>query len=349
MDANQVKQALTNNDLLNLLIDLGGDPQQKGSDIYCRTICHNPAHEGKHKLVYYEDSKIFHCYSGDCGNVDIYGLIGKIMDLDFFNAFKYICLKFGYSYNGTFNETNAIESSFFSKFKNILSKTELNELNQQILNSYETLFHESWIDDGITKESMLKYNIRFSILNNQIIIPHYNVKDDLIGVRARNLNKEFIDRGMKYLPVFWKGKILKHPLGASLYGININKKQIQNHKKAVIFESEKGVLQLDSIMPDFSVGVSICGSSFSYEQLDILKDLGVEEVIIALDKEYTEIGTQEEKFYAQKIQNTFVDKLLPYFRVSIIWDQSNLLGEKQSPTDRGPKVFQQLMNNRIYM
>jgi hypothetical protein len=75
--------------------------------------------------------------------------------------------------------------------------------------------------------------------------------------------------------------------------------------------------------------------------------LDIDEVIIAMDKEFSEIGSQEEKFYAEKIKNVFIDKLKPYFRISVIWDLNNLLDEKDSPTDKGKEVFKSLFENRI--
>jgi len=194
---------------------------------------------------------------------------------------------------------------------------------------------------------MKKFGIKYSILSNQIIIPHHDIDGNLIGVRARNLNEELVDDGKKYMPVYYKNEVLKHPTGAALYGLNLTRKDIERYKTIILFESEKSVLQLDTMLPDMSIGVCISGSSLTYHQLDILKKLDIEEVVVALDKEFTEIGSQEEKFYAEKVKNVFLDKLTPYYRVSVIWDTDNLLGEKESPTDRGLDTFKKLFENRL--
>lgn len=349
MDANQVKQELTENDLLTLLTEFGAEPQEHGSSYFCRTICHNPAHTGKHKLIYYKESRMFRCYSDNCGSMDIYGLVGRIMDMDFFNSFKYICMKFGFSYGGDYVPGETIDTSFFNKFKKRNPKTEMKALDGKILNSYHELYHKSWVDDGISTKSMKKFGIRFSIMDNQIIIPHYDIDGNLIGVRARNLNKEVVDLGMKYIPVYWKRNVLKHPTGAALYGLNVTKPNIEKYKTIILFEAEKSVLMLDTMMPDFSIGVCISGSSLSNEQLDIIKKLDVNEVVIAMDKEFVEVGSPEEKFYAEKIKAGFIDKLSPYFRISVIWDTKSLTDEKSSPTDHGAETFKILFENRIYI
>ena len=63
----------------------------------------------------------------------------------------------------------------------------------------------------------------FHVLDNQIVIPHYDLDDNLIGVRARNMDKDLVEKGMKYFPVRYKRDILRHPTGAVLYGLNFNR------------------------------------------------------------------------------------------------------------------------------
>ena len=133
---------------------------------------------------------------------------------------------------------------------------------------------------------MMKYNIRYSIVDNQIIIPHYDEYGNLIGVRGRNLNKDKVDEGKKYMPIFYEGKVLKHLTGANLYGLDKNKEMIEKHKTMILFESEKSVLQLDSMMPDHSIGVCVSGSSLTQYQLELIKKLSIDEVIIGVDKEF---------------------------------------------------------------
>lgn len=294
------------------------------------------------------DSKKFYCYT-ECGSMTIFDLISKITGLEFYEAFKYVCSKFGISYK-EFDTTSIhekVDISFFEKFKQKEEKIDLPILDKRILNSYYDLYHKSWIDEGISIETMKKFGIKFSILDNQIIIPHYDINGNLIGVRVRNLNPEEVENGKKYMPAIWKNKILNHPTGSSLYGLHFTKKYIEKYKTVILFEAEKSVLQLDSMFPDMSIGAGINGSNFTYHQLNILNQLDIEEVVIGLDKEFEEVGSPEEKYYAEKIKRTFIDKLAPYYRVSVIWDTKGLLSLKDSPTDRGLQIFQFLFENRI--
>lgn len=349
MNASQVKEMLSENDIFTLLQEMGSDPELEGSVINSRTRCHNPAHEGKHKLYYYHSSKSFRCYTG-CGSMDIFGLIQKAYDMDFYNAFRYICLKFGINMNQDSQSiSNMIDQSYFKKFNQKIESISLTPLSEKILNSFLPIYHNSWLEDGISVCSMKKFGIRFSVSNNQIIIPHYDENHQLVGVRARNLNREIVEEGKKYMPIYYKGQTLKHPTGACLYGLDKNKEAIEKYKTVILFESEKSVLQLDTFNPEKSIGVCISGSSLTSHQLQILKNYDIDEVIIALDKEFDEIGTDREKFYAKKVIEVFASKLVPYYRTSVIWDVENLLDEKDSPTDKGREVFDKLFKSRIFL
>lgn len=347
MDASKVKDMLSDQDIYSILEELGSEPRW-GTVIESRTRCHNPAHEGKHKLVYYSDSKMFRCYTG-CGNMDIFSLIQKVYDLDFYSSYRYICSKFGIDMSKQTHNVNTIDTSHFEKFKRKEDFLILDELDENILNEWIPIYHKSWLDDGISINSMKKFGIKFSIMNNQIIIPHYDINNKLVGVRTRNLNKDIVDQGKKYMPAYSKKQVLKHPTGSCLYGLNITKEKIEQYKTVIVFESEKSVLQLDTMLPDKSIGVCVSGSSITNHQLEILKQLDINEVVIALDKEFKQVGTDEEKFYARKIMDTFGSKLVPYFRTSVIWDINNLINKKDSPTDKGLETFEKLFKSRIYI
>lgn len=217
------------------------------------------------------------------------------------------------------------------------------------MNIYEDIYYKGWINEGISIETMKKFNIKNSISDQQIIIPHYDEDGRLVGVRCRNLNKDLVNAGKKYMPVFNNGTLLNHPTGSVLYGLNFNKKNIEKYRKIILFESEKSVLQLDSMMPDMSIGVCLSGSNLTDYQVEILKSLQIDEVIIALDKEFEKIGDEEEKYFAKKIEKSIYSKLSAFFKVSVLWDVNQLLEKQMSPTDNGKEVFYKLFTNRIFL
>lgn len=346
MNATDVKELLSTDDVVDLLYELGATPIRKGNEIFCRTICHGGQ---KKKLVYYEEKKQFHCFT-DCGcSYDIFSLVSKVFGLDFVSSFHYICGKFGINTDGDFSITDKVDTSFIKKFKKKEPQYVVQEIDKKLLNSFYNLYHTSWIEDGISIPTMKKFGVQFSIGENKIIIPHFDQDGRLLGIRGRTLNIEEIDAGKKYMPIFHKGGVRKHPTGANIYGLHATKDFIIKNKTIVLFESEKGPMQLDTMTPDMSIGGGISGSSLSFEQVKIIQSLGVEHVCLGLDKEFEQNGTQEELFYKQKIKSGFIDKLLPYFHVSIMWDKEGSLQLKEAPTDRGLDIFLQLWNNKIHI
>ena len=352
MNASEFQKSLSIRDVYSLVEFLGGNPQETNkSTLNIETICHNKIGHGKHNLRYYADSNSFQCYS-NCGTMSVYDLVGKVLELDFYNSFKYVLSFFNQSiYDMSYKQKSYeddIDLSFFNReFK--VESNKLKELNPKVLNVYYDQYYKGWIDEGISIKTMQKYNIKTSIIDEQIIIPHYDEDNRLVGVRCRNLNKQLVDDGKKYMPVFQGNEMLNHSTGSVLYGLNFNKEMINKRRKIILFESEKAVMQLDSYMPDMSIGVCLSGSSLTNKQIEIIKDLNVDEVIIAYDRDWEKLGDETEKYYARKIEETIVKKLSNQFHISAIWDLYGDLETKQSPTDAGRETFIKLLNNRIIL
>ena len=72
----EIRDALTEDNYFDLLQEFGGDPQIMNFGFISATICHNPPGEGSHKLYWYKNTSLFHCYTGcDEPNFDIFELI----------------------------------------------------------------------------------------------------------------------------------------------------------------------------------------------------------------------------------------------------------------------------------
>ena len=131
---------------------------------------------------------------------------------------------------------------------------------------------------------MDKFDIKYSISENKIIIPHYNVRGELVGIRGRALNKEEIENFGKYRPIKIENTLYSHPLSLNLYGLNYTKDNIKKNGYAFLFEAEKSLMQLDSFSMD-NCGVAVCGSNFNKYQLQILlRSCYPKEIIICFDK-----------------------------------------------------------------
>ena len=206
-----------------------------------------------------------------------------------------------------------------------------------------------WIAEGITRESMDKYNILYSISRNKIIIPHYNINGQLIGIRGRSLNKREIEEFGKYMPIEIEGKWYNSPLSQNLYGLNISKESIKKDRRVIIFEGEKSSLKYDKFFPGHNISCAVCGSSLNKNQLNILlKNFELEEIIIAFDKEYQKYNSEEGRKYFNKLE-AICKKYQNYCNFSFLFDKEDLLKLKDSPVDRGKNIFLHLYDHRIHI
>lgn len=296
------------------------------------------------KLYYYKNTKLFHCYSGCDDTFDIYELFEKRYNLigkeyNYVKDIISVIKKDYHNYTTFFNENEYKKLS--DNYKKQHFEITLPKYNKNILSIFEKYYTPEWLNDGITIEAMNKFNILYSINQNKIIIPHYDVDNNLIGIRARSLNEEDIQIG-KYMPIKIEDKIYAHPLAYNLYGLNLNKVAIKKWHFAIVYESEKSVLLQEGLFDNNSVAV--CGSNFNKFQIQTLVKYGAEEIIIAFDKEY--INNHEKEKYFDKLWNKII-KYKQYCHMSFIIDNENLLNLKDSPIDKGQDILMKLLNKRI--
>ena len=189
---------------------------------------------------------------------------------------------------------------------------------------------------------------------SQAIIPHRAENGDLIGVRVRNFDPEVVERGAKYTPLLLGGKWYRFPTGSTFYGLYENGDDIERTGVAYLVESEKSVMQLDTMYDGHGLGVATMGTNFSTTQRDILVNKGVRRVYICFDREYRDEwydeefdNTQEQRLmfgYFKKILKIY-KMLSNYMEVNVVLDWEGLLPMKASPTDCGKEVFERLIKD----
>ena len=353
----KIKQGLSIEQVQDLLYSLGGNPMIKGEMIMAQTICHG-GHS--HKLYYYNNTKLFRCYT-NCGDAfDIFDLVLKVKEADGVEWVLPQAVNFIINFYGLTVQT---ENSFFSQEElddwKILNKYEQSSSQEKEEKIVEFKFFDDkilkhlprpkilpWLKEGITQEAMDKSGICYDPVQQGIVIPHYNIDGRLIGIRERTLIKENESNG-KYKPAILNYQMYNHPLGFNLYNLNNSKDNIKQMKKVFIFEGEKSCLLYQSYFGvENDLSVAVCGSSLINYQVQLLLSLGVEEIIIAFDKQFKEIGDDEWKKWTKKLKDLH-KKYGSLVQVTFMFDLKNLLEYKMSPIDAGPEIFLQLFQNRI--
>lgn len=221
LNGQQLVESLEIEDVERFLISLGVQiVDRKGDTIICPTICHNPIDEADNmKLYYYDKNKSFHCYTECSENFNIIELYRRYMSLNHYNisyndAVEYIRqFVFGSGYT-----EKKEEPVHYEKKQEKVDFISLPEYNKNVMDCFVNYSHPLWKADGISEEAMKKFNIKFSLGQNKIVIPHKDIDGKLVGIRARSINKEDVEYA-KYMPIKVGDVIYNHQLGFNLYGI----------------------------------------------------------------------------------------------------------------------------------
>ena len=222
---------------------------------------------------------------------------------------------------------------------------QLSEYNRNIIDTLPPLYPQAWIDEGISEETMDKYQIRYYERCNQTVIPCFDDEARLVGVRVRNWDKDRVEQA-KYMPlVTLDGQCYKFNTNQVFYGINYNKPEIERTGKVIIVESEKAVMKLDTYMGRHNIALGMYGSNLGIQRRNQLLKMGVNTVSYVVDNDF--IGQDDEFFeqWREKIRH-FIKLWDGFCRVEIVWDNLGLLGPKENATDRTKEIWEQLWENR---
>lgn len=238
----QLINNLDSSKIVELMNKLGVELVKETNDyIIFPTICHNVnADEASSKLYYYKKNHLFYCYT-ECGPMNIFQLLRHYYEIREIDYDWYTDI---FSVIENCSAVRNVDQLFVSKrekYTDKFKKREVPELAiypREILDVFVHKYPVEWINDGITPAAMDKFNILYSISQNKIIIPHFNVEGELIGIRGRALNEWEVELGGKYMPVKIEDKWYTHPLSLNLYGLNENLANIKTSGVVYLFEGE---------------------------------------------------------------------------------------------------------------
>lgn len=363
-DKKAIREELSIDDYFQLVTEWGGNPEFTPFGFISDTICHNPPGEGSRKLYFYENSDLFKCYTDcDCA-FDIFELTIKVAQIqsnrkmDLNDAVRYLAAKFNivialddtedlgltdWQYLIAYDKINDIPT--------VNQVPQLKEYDKRILGplAINPNYLTPWINDHIKPEVLAHAQIGYNFSTDQISIPHFDKDGRFIGLRGRTMVKEDAERFGKYRPMIINKQQYNHSLGLNLYNLNNSKDNIKRMGKAIVFESEKSTLQFQSYFGlENDISVACCGSSVSSYQIQLLIEDRVQEIIIAFDRQFQELGDSEFKRLKAKLlglHKKYKNEVL----ISFIFDKHLITSYKASPTDEGPEKFMQLFKERIIL
>lgn len=187
-----------------------------------------------------------------------------------------------------------------------------------------------WFVEGISYETMWKYQVRYDAFDDRIVYPIRNMDGKIFCVSGRTCDPDYKAKGIrKYTYTSQIGSL------PALYGFFENKDEILEKKEAIVFEGCKSVLKAYDY--GFKNGIALLTSHLSPFQVDAMIQIssfyGVR-FVFALD---SDVDIMKDKN---------IEKLKRYARVEWIRNRDNILDDKDSPVDKGKESFENLYNMR---
>lgn len=319
------------------------------------TACHNKdPYKGSPKLLYYFDSGMFQCLTQCCSSFDIVTLVQKRLALlnqpnSFIDAINFIVETTGLEVDTIkrINKPTICDWSDLEKFARFKSTgATLTPYDKAILNQLDKKFPQQWIDEGISPETMAKYQIGYYERTGATTIPCFDKQGRLVGIRVRNWNEQDLAAGRKYTPLMLLDEtIYKFPTNECFYGINYNWAEIERSGHVILVEGEKSVLHADTWWGEKSNVLALYGSQIGARRRNQLVSMGVNKVTLALDSDYKQVGDAEYEKFEKKILN--LGKLFKgYCEVEVVYNNIGLDAYKCSPFDFDLATYEKLYEAR---
>ena len=315
---------------------------------------------GCHHIKYHSSGKYWSCANHDGDNVgaiviynneqlicinytrqmikgerstDIIDLVCYSKNLTFPEGLQFICKEIGVSYYHDFDED--VPESFkilkmiddMNSHFTIEQEKPLKPISEHILTYYKKYVNDLFYVDNIDYPTQIEFEIGFDEESNRYTIPIRSEIGDLVGVKGRYFYRDAPAHESKYiyLEPCAKSKIL--------YGLYKTAKYAKEKGCIYVGEAEKFTMQLWSY--GYKNSCACGGKKISSYQIDLLVRLGIK-IIFVFDKDVIKLEIEE-------IANRFPNGIPIYY----IYDETDILNEKESPSD-DPQKWQYLVKNNIY-
>lgn len=343
IDFTRIRMNMSIDDVILLMSSIDVDYNfASDTEVHFRSICHN---SNSYKLYYYDSSKRFYCFR--CGeSFDIFEIFKKVLHISLSDAVKKICKQLNINVKNI-DECSSLCDNW-AELRRFLPNAEpepdkLFTYDKAILSLFDHLYPQEWLDYGISADTLDKFGIGWYARQACISIPVV-FNGQLVGVRGRYTREQDVAKG-KYRPICTlDGTVLKFPSSACLYGYDQNKVAIEKSHQVVLFESEKSVLKAPSY--NLHNALAVFGSNISKQHIQLLLELGVNDVVIAFDSDYKQIGDDEFKFFVVKMKK-LAAKLKPFFNCSIVYNNQGYNMYKCNMMDIPYKQAMKLWESRV--
>ena len=334
------------------------------SFITYHSFCHHEdERKGGENLSLKIETMMFTCYS-HCGSMDLlklvqtrYELIGEPKKP--YKCMQLICQTCGIPFE--FNATEELKpidydwkrelGKYTKKGKKTIDNSEIKVYDDKVLNYFPKVYHDDWVNYGISEQTLDKFDIRWYPYKSQIIIPVRDRLSNLRGIRVRNMNDKLIEEGCpRYMPLqMLDNTMYKFATNGMLYGEYQNEAEIRQRKECWLVESEKSCLRIDTLMNGKGIALGMMGSALSDDNVRYILSLEISKLVILADSDFHEMSEDDEDWvkFEQKILK-LCEKFTPYCKVEVVFNNIGIKDAyKWSVTDFTVEQFKEMWKNRV--
>ena len=306
--------------------------------------------KGSPKLIFYKDTSIYMGFSAGM-SYDIISLTQRRLSLlkqpsSFIDAINFILSVTGKEIDSVQRLTKThvydwqTDLEKFIRFRR--TGTTLTTYDDTILSQLDQSIPQAWLDEGISEDTLVKYQIGYYERLNATTIPCRDKQGNLIGIRCRYWRPEEIEQG-KYRPLLLLDGVtsFKFPTNEVFFGINYNWPEIERTGKVMLVESEKAVMKLDTIYKEHNVALGMFGNNLGLKRRNELIKLGVNHVVYVPDNDWIGCGDEAYQEWEDKVIR-FCKQFDGYAKVEIVWDNLGLLEAKENATDKDEDTWWEL-------
>lgn len=356
LNIKKIKSNLTLNDYAKIMkaLDIPAFSEGNDSITYWTGDKNKIAIQGSPKLIFYKQSKVFVGYTAS-RSYDIIALVQTRLNLlgkpcSFMDSVQFILDTVGMEIDTVqrVSKPNIIDwQSGIEKFIRIKKgQTILPDYDKSILDDLSIDLPESWIDEGISVESLKKYQIGFYDLLGATTIPCFTKDGKLCGIRCRHWREEEVNAG-KYRPLLLMDGTtsFKFPTNEVFYGINYNWVEIERTGKVMLVEGEKSVLKADTWFGEQSYVLGLYGSNLGISRRNQLIKMGVKEVYIGIDSDFYTVDSPLFDKFHEKVMR-LARMFAGYCKVYVVYNNLGLNAYKFSPFDFDRETFERLWESK---
>lgn len=318
-------------DIVQYMENVCGSFFEEGSDgeLWCLSPLSN---EKTPSFSVHPDEQTWYCFSTGQGGY-LPQFIMAFMKVKFYKAIEIMKEYAGVQDEIQPGEVKRLHASQIARRYSVKQPRKLEgttkTLPQDIMNRFEWNPDklQSWVDEGISLETMRDFGVRYDPYSNRIVVPIRDIYGDIVNVHGRTIDPAWKEKKLrKYTFYFNQGSV------NTIYGFWENREEIIKSRTILLFEGEKSVMLAKEM--GYSNTGALLTSHLSDNQFKILIKLGLRRVVFCLDSD------------VDVRQDNNIKKLRSYTQVEYVTNRWHLLEPKEAPVDRGKEVFDRLYEGR---